>query len=98
MSAGIGGTLTNGIQDISALLPLLGTEHCEDLDHISSALKKGYLYAAATPISIFGSLGAVPASFKTLVASTYTPRWNFDCGRFLANMGFEPQGVNLSLI
>ena len=45
------GTLTGGIQDISALLPLLGTEQCED--HVSSALTKGYIYAAATPISLF---------------------------------------------
>lgn len=32
----IGGTLTGGIQDISALLPLGGTEQCEE--HITSVL------------------------------------------------------------
>ena len=96
MSVGVGGTLTNGIQDISALLPLLGTEQCED--HISSALTKGYLYSAATPLSIFGSLGAVRAGFKALVGSLCIPGWNINGGRFLANMGFEPQGLNLSLI
>jgi hypothetical protein len=35
---------------------------------VSSALTRGYLYAAATPMSIFGSLGMVIAGFKTLVA------------------------------
>ncbi|KAF8810442.1 hypothetical protein BYT27DRAFT_7253700 [Phlegmacium glaucopus] len=35
---------------------------------VSSALTRGYLYAAATPMSIFGSLGMVRAGFKTLVA------------------------------
>ncbi|KAF8815140.1 hypothetical protein BYT27DRAFT_7058065, partial [Phlegmacium glaucopus] len=90
----IGSTLTGGIQDISALLPLLGTEQCEI--HVSSALTRGYLYAAATPMSIFGSLGMVRAGFKTLVAC-------FSFGdikgaKILGNMGFEPQGENLSLI
>ena len=65
-SGGIGSTLTGGIQDISAILPLLGTEQCSD--QVSSALTRGYLYAAATPMSIFGSLGVVSAGFKTLVA------------------------------
>ena len=91
-----GGTLTGGIQDISALLPLLGTEQCED--HVSSALTNGYLYAAATPVSIFGSLGMARAGFKTLVASTSIRRWKFMWAQKLANAGFKPQGVNLSLI
>ena len=63
---GIGSTLTGGIQDIAAILPLLGTEQCSN--HVSSALTRGYLYAAATPMSIFGSLGMVSAGLKTLVA------------------------------
>jgi hypothetical protein len=44
-SGSISTTITGGIQDISALLPLLGTEQSED--HASSALTKGYLYATA---------------------------------------------------
>ena len=45
----IGSTLTRGIQDIAAILPLLGTEQCTV--QVSSALTRGYLYAAATSIA-----------------------------------------------
>ena len=91
---GIGSTLTGGIQDIAAVLPLLGTEQCSN--QVSSALTRGYLYAAATPISIFGSLGVVTAGFKTLVACfTFG---DIEGAKILGNMGFEPQGENLSLI
>ena len=48
-SGGIGSTLTGGIQDISVILPLLGTEQCSE--QVSSALTRGYLYAASTPMS-----------------------------------------------
>ena len=91
---GIGSTLTGGIQDIAAILPLLGTAQCSI--HVSSALTRGYLYAASTPMSIFGSLGVVTAGFKTLVACfSYG---DFEGAKILGNMGFEPQGENLSLI
>ena len=91
---GIGSTLTGGIQDLSAILPLLGTEQCAI--HVSSALTRGYLYAASAPMSIFGSLGVVSAGFRTLVACfSYG---NFEGAKILGNMGFEPQGENLSLI
>ena len=91
---GIGSTLTGGIQDIAAILPLLGTEQCSD--QVSSALTRGYLYAAATPMSIFGSLGMVSAGVKTLVASFSLG--GIEGAKILGNMGFEPQGENLSLI
>ena len=65
-SRGIGSTLTGGIQDIPRILPLLGTEQCSI--HVSSALTRGYLYAASAPMSLFGSLGVVSAGFKTLLA------------------------------
>ncbi|KAF8815145.1 hypothetical protein BYT27DRAFT_7004237, partial [Phlegmacium glaucopus] len=91
---GIGSTLTGGIQDIAAILPLLGTEQCEI--QVSSALTRGYLYAAATPMSIFGSLGMVRAGFKTLVAC-FSFR-DIEGAKILGNMGFEPRGENLSLI
>ena len=94
MSSGIGSTLTGGIQDIAAILPLLGTEQCSI--HVSSALTRGYLYAASAPMSIFGSLGVVSAGFKTLVAC-FSLR-DFEGADLLGNMGFEPQGENLSLI
>ena len=41
---------------IAAILPLLGTEQCSV--QVSSANTQGYLYAAATPMSIFGSFWA----------------------------------------
>ncbi|KAF8800706.1 hypothetical protein BYT27DRAFT_7245556 [Phlegmacium glaucopus] len=93
-SGGIGSTLTGGIQDIAAILPLLGTEQCEI--QVSSALTRGYLYPAATPMSIFGSLGMVRAGFKTLVACFSFG--DIEGAKILGNMGFEPQGENLSLI
>jgi hypothetical protein len=95
-STTVAGTLTGGIQDIAALLPLLGTEQCED--HVSSALTKGYLYAAASPMSLFGSLGVARAGLKTFLASFSIPAWKIVGARTLANMGFKPQGMNLSLI
>ena len=91
---GIGSTLTGGIQDIAGILPLLGTEQCSE--QVSSALTRGHLYAAATPMSIFGSLGVVRAGFKTLVAC-FSFR-DIEGAKILGNMGFEPQGENLSLI
>lgn len=96
MAMSIGSTLIGGIQDISALLPLLGTEQCED--HISSALVKGYLYAAATPLSIFGSLGMARAGFKAFMACCDIEMWGYVGAKTLADMGFKPQGENLSLI
>ena len=93
-SGGIGSTLTGGIQDIAAILPLLGTEQCSE--QVSSALTRGYLYAASTPMSIFGSLGVVSAGFKTLFAC-FSFR-DIEGAKILGNMGFEPQGENLSLI
>ena len=93
-NGGIGSTLTGGIQDTAAILPLLGTEQCSV--QVSSALTRGYFYAAATPMSIFGSLGVVSAGFKTLVACFSFG--NIEGARILGNMGFEPQGENLSLI
>ena len=83
-------TLTGGVQNISGLLPLLGTQQCEDF--VGSALTKGYLCAAATPMSIFGSLGMARAASKTILATLQHEV------HFLADMGFEPKGTNLSLI
>ncbi|KAF9487843.1 hypothetical protein BDN71DRAFT_576037 [Pleurotus eryngii] len=36
MTSTFGGTVTDGIQDVTALFPLLGTEQCEE--HVGSAL------------------------------------------------------------
>ncbi|KAL0060436.1 hypothetical protein AAF712_012805 [Marasmius tenuissimus] len=82
----------SGIQDIAALLPLLGTDQCEV--HVGSALDVGFLYAAATPLSIFGSLGIVKASFATLLATISRP---FHGARWLSDAGFTTPGSVSSL-
>lgn len=82
------GTLTSGIQDISALLPLLGTQQCET--HIGSALTGGYLYSAGTALSIFGSLGIAKAAGSVLLACI-SYRW-FVGARKLDDAGFTPDG------
>ncbi|ESK88599.1 hypothetical protein Moror_3125 [Moniliophthora roreri MCA 2997] len=92
-SPNFGDTLSAGIQDVAALLPLPGTEQCER--HVGSAPQKGFLYAAATPLSIFGSLGivkAVPAAF--LATITYP----FDGGHWLDDAGFATPGSVSSMV
>ena len=81
-------TLTSGIQDVSALLPLLGTEQCEK--HVGSALEGGFLYAAATPLSIFGSLGTVRAGISVLVASISIPKPSLSLLSFPEGESVEP--------
>ena len=90
-----GDTLTNGIQEVSALLPLLGTEQCER--HVGSALEKGkgFLYAAATPLSIFGSLGVVRTAFATLLATVTFP---FSGAQWLHDAGFGTLGSVSSMV
>ena len=93
---GIASTLTStgGIQNLAVILPLLGTDQCSI--QVSSGLTRRYLYAAATPLSIFGSLGVVSAGFKTFFACLSFR--NIKGARILGNMGFKPEGENLSLI
>ncbi|KAL0063038.1 hypothetical protein AAF712_010062 [Marasmius tenuissimus] len=88
-----GDTISGGIQDIAALLPLLGTEQCER--HVGEALQKGYLYAAATPLSVFGSLGVVKTSFATFLATTTKP---FYGGSWLHDAGFATTGSVASMV
>ncbi|KAL0952237.1 hypothetical protein HGRIS_006527 [Hohenbuehelia grisea] len=94
MAPNTGTTVADGIQDISALLPLLGTEQCEQ--HVGSALVGGYLYAAFAPLSIFGSLGIARAGVKAVVACLHfrTHRG----AKLLQSAGFEPVGKALSQI
>ncbi|KAF5321584.1 hypothetical protein D9619_000360 [Psilocybe cf. subviscida] len=95
-STTFGGTITGGIQDISALLPLLGTDQCEQ--HVGSALDRGYLYSSVTPISVFGSLGIVRASFNILVASFNVQRFQFLGAMALSDGGFIPSGTVAPII
>ncbi|KJA23828.1 hypothetical protein HYPSUDRAFT_39336 [Hypholoma sublateritium FD-334 SS-4] len=92
----LSGTLVGGIQDISALLPLLGTEQCET--HVGSALDRGFLYSSITPISIFGSLGIVRAAFNILIASFNIQRYRFLGAKKLNDGGFYPAGVVAPMI
>ena len=90
---GIGSTPTSGIQNIATIPPLLGTEQCSI--HVSSAITRGYLYAASAPMSIIGSLGVGSAGLKTLLA--FFSFGDIEGAEVLGNMGSEPQGENLSL-
>ncbi|KAJ7714698.1 hypothetical protein DFH07DRAFT_762964, partial [Mycena maculata] len=84
-----GSTLSGGIQDLSAILSLFGTEECEK--HVGSALRGGgrggYLYAAITPLSIFGSLGPAKAAFTIVISSL--PGVG---ARMLRDLGLEAKG------
>ncbi|KAK7023530.1 hypothetical protein VNI00_016681 [Paramarasmius palmivorus] len=78
-----GGVLSGGIQDVSALLPLLGTEQCEQ--QVGSALEKGWLCASATILSLFGCLGIARVGGTTLLATLivgpfYGAKWLSDAG------------------
>jgi hypothetical protein len=106
----VGRTLTGGIQDVAALLPLLGTDQCEK--HVGSALDGGFLYAAAAPLSIFGSLGIVKIGISVLISSISIPKISFSYRTFpikfsqdrwfgartLHNAGFTPVGSVARLI
>ncbi|KAJ7181414.1 hypothetical protein C8R43DRAFT_870137 [Mycena crocata] len=83
--------LVSGIQDISAFLPIIGTEQCER--HVGEALTGGFLYAAATPMSLFGCLGIVKASITILCASLSSR-----LARMLADAGFKIQGSTAAMI
>ncbi|EEB92021.1 hypothetical protein MPER_09527, partial [Moniliophthora perniciosa FA553] len=89
----VGDTLSSGIQDVAALLPLLGTEQCEQ--QVGSSLERGFLYAALAPLSIFGSLGIVKAAFAALLATITYP---FYGGRWLADAGFATPGSVSSMV
>ncbi|KAJ2955900.1 hypothetical protein NQZ79_g8185 [Umbelopsis isabellina] len=75
-----GSVLTSGIQDISAVAALLGTEACAQ--HVADGLVDGYLYPAASGLSMFGSLGLVKAAASYIISSDW-----------LKNMGMEPIGT-----
>jgi hypothetical protein len=85
---GLGPVVVNGIQDVSAFLPILGTDQCEK--HSTKGLERGYFYVAATPMSIFGSLGILKADLITLVLGRDIAVGRFHGPRLLQNAGFAP--------
>ncbi|PPQ82223.1 hypothetical protein CVT25_008078 [Psilocybe cyanescens] len=92
----VGNTIVGGIQDISALLPLLGTEQCEE--HVGSALYRGFLYVCISPISIFGSLGIAKAGFNVVLASFNVQSFHFLGAKKLDDGGFNPKGAVAPMI
>jgi hypothetical protein len=86
-----GTALVTGIQDISAFLAIIGTEQCER--HVGAALQGGFLYAAATPMSLFGSVGVIKVSASILVASI-SPFW----ATILTDAGFSIEGAVAGVI
>ncbi|KAJ7243548.1 hypothetical protein C8J57DRAFT_1027381, partial [Mycena rebaudengoi] len=84
-----GALLVNGIQDVSAFLPILGTDQCER--HSLVGIERGFLYVAGTPLSIFGSLGILKAGLATLIISIDHPL--FHGPRLMHNAGFSPAGM-----
>ncbi|KAH9487357.1 hypothetical protein JR316_0001431 [Psilocybe cubensis] len=94
--SGVGTTVVDGIQEISALLPLLGSEQCEE--HVGSALYKGFIYVCISPISIFGSLGIVKAGFNVFLASLNIQPMRFLGAKKLIDGGFRPKGSVAPLI
>ncbi|KAJ7481851.1 hypothetical protein FB451DRAFT_982435, partial [Mycena latifolia] len=89
--ASAGTSLVSGIQDISAFLSIIGTDQCER--HVGEALEGGFLYAAATPISMFGSLGIAEAAAAILGASISS-----QFARMLADSGFKLEGSVAAMI
>ncbi|KAF7377249.1 hypothetical protein MSAN_00145200 [Mycena sanguinolenta] len=93
--ASFGTTISSGIQDLSAILSLLGTEQCEV--HVGSALRGGgrggFLYAAVTPLSIFGSLGMAKAAFTIMLLGIPVRG-----AKILQQMGFDAKGDVVSLL
>ncbi|KAJ6530224.1 hypothetical protein B0H19DRAFT_1006361, partial [Mycena capillaripes] len=85
----LGSVVTSGIQDISAFLPILGTDQCET--HCCLGMDRGFWYVAAAPLSIFGSLGIIKAGLVTLIISIDVP--GFRGPRLLQNAGFSPPGI-----
>src|SRR5258708_7407735 len=69
-----GQVLSTGIQDISAIAALFGTDMCAD--HLLNVVNRGYLYGAVTAISMFGSLGSVKAALYVVLPS----RWLHNIG------------------
>jgi hypothetical protein len=54
-------------------------------------MDRGFWYVAATPVSIFGSLGIIKAGLVTLIISIDIP--GFRGPRYLHNAGFSPPGL-----
>ncbi|KAI9289186.1 hypothetical protein BC943DRAFT_130764 [Umbelopsis sp. AD052] len=82
-----GEALSSGIQDISAVATLFGTEACAS--HLLSSLSKGYIYASVSMLSMFGSLAAVKASAYLIFPAKWLKNAGMtDCGADLKTLGW----------
>jgi hypothetical protein len=82
-----GEALSSGIQDISAVATLFGTEACAA--HLLSSISKGYIYASVSMLSMFGSLAAVKASAYLILPAEWLKNAGMtDCGADLETMGW----------
>ncbi|KAJ7058329.1 hypothetical protein C8F01DRAFT_958828, partial [Mycena amicta] len=81
------------VAGISVFLSIFRTDQCEH--HIGSVLEGGYLYAGATPLSLFECLGIIKASIAILFASITYP---FNSARVLNDAGFELVGSAAGMI
>ncbi|KAM3581120.1 hypothetical protein VKS41_006560 [Umbelopsis sp. WA50703] len=77
-----GTTLSGGIQDVSAIAGLLGTEACAQ--HALNCFTGGYMYVASQPWSMLGSLGAVKAALYVVCPQKWLRKAGFtECGKLL---------------
>ncbi|KAH8550986.1 hypothetical protein BGW37DRAFT_539251 [Umbelopsis sp. PMI_123] len=91
-----GGVPSNGIQDISAIAALFGTELCSD--HLLNALSSGYLYSAVSGISMFGSLGLIKATIQVVVPQDLLNRIGMKCSNKVLSYGSNGQPSVIQLV
>ncbi|CAO3693142.1 unnamed protein product [Umbelopsis ramanniana] len=83
-----GEALSSGIQDISAVATLFGTEACAA--HLLSSMSKGYMYAAVSMVSMFGSLAGVKSTAYLVVPAEWLKNAGMtDCGDDLNAMSWS---------
>jgi len=91
-----GTTLATGIQDISAVAALFGTDICEK--HVLNSLGGGWLYASAAGLSMFGSLGIAKAALITISRSRWLDALGISERGPVRKLLAEPKGAPLALL
>ncbi|CAO3703496.1 unnamed protein product [Rhizopus stolonifer] len=79
-SDSFGSTLADGIQDVAAIVGILGTEMCDD--NAGMALQKGYMFPAACATSMFGILGLAKSLLKLYVPKKIAENMGLDLSKF----------------
>jgi hypothetical protein len=65
-----------GIQDISVIATVLGTELCEN--HLDNILDHGYIYGSAVSLSMFGILSVSKWGIKIALGKSYCKRLHLE--------------------